>query len=83
MFSTIIPIGGIYMDSLLDAYLKDSKSLMVEIFHGTKDDVNSFSAMQEAHKKLRASGLNVSMTTYPLGHTYNGAILEEVLKRVK
>ena len=83
MFSTIIPIGGVYMDSLLDAYLKDAKSLNVEIFHGTEDDVNSFSMMQKAYKKLRASGLNVSLTTYPLGHTYNEAILEEVLKRVK
>lgn len=83
MFSTIIPVGGVYMDSLLDSYLKNSKSLMIEIFHGTKDDVNSFSAMQEAYKKLRVSGLNVSLTTYPLGHTYNEAILEEVLKRVK
>ena len=83
MFSAIIPIGGVYMDSILDTYLKDSKSLMVEIFHGTKDDVNSFSAMQKAYKKLRAFGLNVTLTTYPLGHTYNKAILEEVLKRVK
>ena len=83
MFSTIIPIGGVYMDNLLDAYLKDSKSLMINVFHGIKDDVNSFPTMQVAYKKLRESGLNVSLTKYPLGHTYNEAILEEVFKMVK
>jgi predicted esterase len=71
------------MDRLLDVYLKDAKSLKIEIYQGDKDDINSFPEMQKAYKKLRAAGMNVSLTTYPLGHTCNEAILEDVLKKVK
>lgn len=83
IISKIMPMGGVYMDNLLDGYLDSAKSLEIDIFHGTKDEVNSFSTMQEAYKKLLSAGMKVSMMTYPLGHTFDEAVLKSVLQTVK
>lgn len=83
LFYEIIPIGGLYMDDLLDPYTDKIQDLKISIFHGTKDDRNPFTTMQGTYQKLKQKGINAKLNTYPLGHTYTTEILEKVLNEVK
>lgn len=83
LFSEIIPVGGSYTGNILNPYTNNIKNLKISIFHGTHDSVNSFTRMQNAYQKLKKKGLNVSLNTYPLGHTYTTEILKTILERVK
>ncbi len=83
LFRAIMPIGGVYMDALLDKHIEEAKTLKIDIFHGDKGNVNSFSSMKAAYQKLLKMGFDVSLTTYPLGHTYDATVLSRILARVK
>jgi predicted esterase len=83
LFCAIVPVGGYYMPELLDPYLGGMKGLRVDIFHGTHDDVNSFDDMKSACEKFRQKGVLVTMTSYPLGHTYTSEILASILDKAR
>ncbi len=82
LFSEIAPIAGGYDSDLLDGRLDDLGMLRINIFHGTMDDRNSFEDMRKTYIKLKQAGANVTLTTYPLGHTYTTEILNRVLRSV-
>jgi hypothetical protein len=39
--------------------------------------------MKESYETLRRKGVAVSLTTFPLGHTYTSEILGRILSEVK
>ena len=79
LFSEIAPIAGGYNPELLDSHLDKLGRLKINIFHGTMDEINPFEQMKNAYIKLKQAGANVTLTTYPLGHTYTTEILSRVL----
>ena len=83
LFARIVPVSGYYMPDLLDTQLANMNGLKVSIYHGTEDTVNSFDRMKESYENLRRKGVAVTLTTYPLGHTYTPEILSRILGEVK
>ena len=81
-FCEIIPIGGAYMDSMLDPFLEGALNLKISLFHGTKDEVNSFECIKQCYDKLKQRGMNISMVTYPLAHTYTRDVFKKILSHV-
>lgn len=82
LFSEIIPIGGYYMEDILNPYIDNVKNLKVSIFHGSQDDINPFVNIENTYEKLKAKGVNVSLNSYPLKHTYTTEILKTILQHV-
>jgi predicted esterase len=83
LFAKIVPVGGYYMPNLLDSQLANLNGLKVSIYHGTEDTVNPFDRMKESCENLRRKGVAVTLTTYPLGHTYTPEILKQILGEVE
>ena len=83
LFSAIAPIGGFYMPELLDSHIDDAKYLRVIVFHGTQDNVNPFDNVNAACSKFRQHGINITLFSYPLAHTYTSEVLRRVLADVK
>jgi predicted esterase len=83
LFSAIAPIGGFYMPELLDSRIDDAKHLRVIAFHGTQDNVNPFENVSAACSKFRQHGINTTLFSYPLAHTYTSEVLRRVLADVK
>ena len=83
LFAKIVPVGGYYMPDLLDSGLANLNGLKVSIYHGTEDTVNPFDQMKESYENLRRKGVTVTLTTYPLGHTYTPEVLNRILNEVK
>jgi predicted esterase len=71
------------MPNLLDSQLANLNGLKVSIYHGTEDTMNSFDRMKESYENLRRKGVTVTLTTYPLGHTYTPEILRRILSEVE
>jgi len=82
LFSEIAPIGGVYMEDILDAYIDNIGDMKVSIYHGTQDDRSPFENIEKAYKELKAKGVNVSLHSYPLNHTYTMEMLETILNNI-
>jgi phospholipase/carboxylesterase len=83
LFRAVLPIGGYYVPELLDPYVAGLGELKISLYHGTYDTKNSFQAMNEAYEDLRRRGVAITLTTYPLGHAYDGRVLDDVFREVK
>ncbi|MBW8865614.1 MAG: dienelactone hydrolase family protein [Verrucomicrobia bacterium] len=82
LFKKIVPVCGAYMPNLLDSHVANLEGLKVRIYHGTEDTTNPFAKMKESYENLQRKGVDVTMTTYPMGHGYTLDILSKVLGEV-
>jgi predicted esterase len=83
LFSVIEPIGGFYMFDLLDSHIDDAKHLRVVVFHGTQDNINPFDNVSAACSKFRQRGIDTTLFSYPLAHTYTTEVFRRVLAEVR